>query len=114
MCGTWWGAPGYRVSHELATRKRVTNWTWCKHEQLKHRKHSFTDVVSGLYLRSVQRIRFSFVEGSRGSSHSRALREVVVHATVVEVVVLTRSRVDGRGTRDLGGGRRSRSFQRGT
>ena len=44
------GAPGFRVSHDLATRKRVTNWTQCKHEHLKHRKHSFTDVVSGLYL----------------------------------------------------------------
>src|SRR3954469_151898 len=94
--------------------QRVTNQTRGKHKHLKQCKHSFTDVVSGLYLRSVQRRRFSFVEGSRGSSRSRASREVVVHATVVEVVVLTRSRVDGRGTRDLGGGRRSRLFQRGT
>ena len=51
--------PGFRVSHELATRERVTIWTRCKHEHLKHHKHSFTDVVSGLYLRSVQTGRFS-------------------------------------------------------
>ena len=39
------------------------------------------------------------------------VEEVDVLATiVVEVVVLARSRVDGRGSRDLGDGSRSRSF----
>ena len=29
----------------MATRKRVTIWTRCKHEHIKQHKHSFTDFV---------------------------------------------------------------------
>ena len=46
-----------------------------KHEHLNHRKHSFTDVVSGLYLRSMRFGRNEFVV------------EVVVHGSSREVVV---------------------------
>ena len=49
-----------------------------KHEHLNHRKHSFTDVVSGLYLRSMRFGRNEFVV------------EVVVHGSSREVVIHVR------------------------
>ena len=57
----------------------MNKWARCKHGvHLKHRKHSFTDVVSGLYLRSEQTGWFGFSEVEEvdvlGSSW-----EVVVH-----------------------------------
>ena len=56
-CKDGGGDPGYEVPTgwrhgERGTCKDLSR-TRCKHEHLKHRKHSFTDLVSRLYLQSV-------------------------------------------------------------
>ena len=88
--------PGYRVSHESVTRKRVTKRTRCEHDQTgashtTYHKHLSTGVLPAVIpSKGAFSERFEFVE------------EVVVLATVVEVGVHD----DGRGTRD-GSGTRS-------
>ena len=69
--------PGSHGTAAWQTRNvQGTIWTWCKHGQLIHHNHSYTGVVSGLYLRSVQ---FGAEHVRSGSSCSRVVGEVVVH-----------------------------------
>ena len=86
-CKRWWGGPGFRVSHDLATRKRATIWARCKHEHLKHRKHSFSDGRLGVIPsnRSFSK-RMGF--DSSGSSGSRSFGEVLHDSNVFGVTVV--------------------------
>ena len=92
MCGTckrWWGDPGYRVPtgrwHDNEEEHGMTTRKWCNHEHLiQHTCIRSTNVVSGLYLRSVHSGRNAFEV------------EVVVHGVIMEVVVLATVVVHGR------------------
>ena len=79
-CKRWWGGPGFRVSHDLATRKRATIWARCKHEHLKHRKHSFSDGRLGVIPSKrafSERIKFSAV--AKVDVLGKVIVEVVVY-----------------------------------
>ena len=84
----WWGAPGFRVPTGRRHGKRGTCKdnsntvrTWASHTT----KHSFTGQRLGGY--TFEACISERVEFDEGSSGTRAVVEVVVLVTVVEVVV---------------------------
>ena len=96
-CGTrkrWWGAPGFRVSHELVAWKRVTKRTWCR-QRVHLIQHAFirSRASSRGYTFEVRLFGTDQVRsGSRWSRHVRS-GSSCPHA-VVKVVV----HIDGSGT----------------
>ena len=91
-CKRWWDDPGFRVSHGLVAWKTSDNTDKVQTKGASHPTciHAFTGVDSGLYLWNVHFWSVSSRRrGSSGSRRSRTSREVVVHETVVEVVVLS-------------------------
>ena len=99
-CEERWGAPGYRVpmcrrhgneEEQLRFTSEYNNQPCISYNT----SIQSIGVVSGLYLRNVQRERFSFVEGSRrsrdggsGSSRSRSFGEVLDDSNVFGATVV--------------------------
>ena len=69
----WW--------HGKRGASQATIQSWCKHEHLIQHMHSFTGVVSGLYLWSMHFQSGPSSERCRGSRRSRDVVEVVVHVS---------------------------------
>ena len=74
------------------------------HRQIEHGASTSNSYIASIRSRTLSQ-GYTFEACKRDNSRSVKVEEVDVLATaVVEVVVLARSRVDGRGSRDLGDG----------